>query len=123
MKFVEELLDNHVIDLTEALHKFIEPDEELGMLLKTSQMQSGLKNVNVFLKNPKIASDSLKLALDNYRMYVKSNRFTAQLYAKTKQERDLYGAIVNDLLKSNKYKLVRKVYQSGGTMWTLRWKQ
>lgn len=120
MSLLQELLEPR-LDLTqalnEALQKYITPDNEMGNLVHGFQNKN---NLNALIKNPKIATSAMTQALTSYDTFVKNNRYTAQLYAKTYQERTLYSAVVKDLLKTGKYKLSQQKSVGPGTLWVLR---
>lgn len=120
MSLLQELLEPE-LDLThalnEAIQKYITQDNEMGNLVHGFQNKN---NVNALINNPKIATGALKQALTSYDSFVKNNRYTAQLYAKTFQERTLYGAVVKDLLKTGKYKMLQQKSVGPGTVWVLR---
>ena len=52
--------------------------------------------------------------------YKQNKRYTTRFFAKTHEERTLYKKIVDDLMRTGHYKIVKSQYVDGGHMWELR---
>lgn len=57
------------------------------------------------------------------QQYMRNKRFTATIVANKIQDRRLYGKIVDDLMKSGHYKLIRNHNVPGGIIWQLQLKE
>jgi len=104
MKLLKELIikEDEIVDLTEA-------------------MAGVVKQAGGFLtRNPGLAIGAAAMAMSAYSKYKKNKKYTTRLFAKTPEEKKLYKAIINDLMKTGHYKKVREKYVDGGIMWELK---
>lgn len=70
--------------------------------------------------NPLVAGFATYWAVDAYRKsQKKKRRNTTTIYAKNPIDKKLYQRIVDDLLKTGHYKLVKSHYSEGGFEWVL----
>lgn len=54
------------------------------------------------------------------QQYQKNKRYTTRFFAKTAEERKLYQTIVDDLMRTGHYKLIKTKFVDGGKLWELR---
>ena len=72
-----------------------------------------------FVSNPIVAGLAAGYAIDAIKKYKKNKRMTTRFFAKTQQDKRLYKQIVDDLMKTGKYKKKER-YEAGGIMWELK---
>lgn len=72
------------------------------------------------LSNPVLAGIAAGYAYDAYKKYEKNKKYTARLFAKTSEERVLFSKIVQELMKTGKYKKVKEEYADGGYIYVLK---
>lgn len=116
MRFKEFYEKEPIIDLTEAIVASGLRLTPAGFI-KDEEVR---KSAELF-KNPAIATAALLSALSSFeKKYRSIKKYTAQLYAKTPQDRDFYGKIVSDLTSTGKYKIEKNAFIKGGKLWVLR---
>lgn len=73
-----------------------------------------------FFTNPFAVGVGALWAVDAIQRYEKNKRYTTHFYAKTAQEKQFHQKIVDDLMKTGHYKLIKSAYVDGGHLWVLQ---
>jgi len=76
-------------------------------------------HVEHFLKNPLVVGLALSWAQNKLEDYNRSKKYSIKFFAQTGQEKTFYRKMVDDLLASGNYKLIKSTYVNGGYNWTL----
>jgi len=70
--------------------------------------------------HPFIAGAMAAMAVDALVKYQRNKKLTTTFYAKDMKERMVYQKMVDDMVKTGKYRLMRSKYDSGGYMWIVK---
>lgn len=107
--------DEDILDISEAMKTALEPDTMMGKVVK------GLGSAGkAFFSNPLVATAAMHIALDQYEKYRQNQRYATRLFGKTFEEKKMYRRMVDDLVGTGKWKLVKNQYVDGGQLWVLR---
>lgn len=97
---------------------------ELDFILeKEDRVRCALKPTDRFFRNSHGYATALNtgLARKALEQYLKhKNRFTAQFFASTQEEKHLYSRIVKDLMATKQYRLKKNRGQGGVWIWELQ---
>jgi len=105
-----------ILDLNEAFRDaFVQQDRLMGTLVKG--VKGGLDFIQ---KHPIISTAAMMVALNSYEKYKNNQKYAARIFAKTTDEKKFFKGMVDDLVKSGKYKIVKDQNESGGRLWVLR---
>lgn len=115
--FLRELEDEEcVLDLNEAMNSmFVQQDNLMGTLVKGKNIAK-----DFILKNPFLSAGALILALDAYEKYKNNQKYATKLFGKTGEEQKFYKKMVDDLVKSGKWKVIKDQNENGGRLWVMR---
>ena len=105
--------EEYAFVIEEGMARFTQPSRG-GVLRK------GAKGALKFISNPVVAGIAAGLAVDAYGKYKRNKRTTTTFFAKDMPERRLYQSIVNDLMKTGKYKKTHEKFVDGGILWVLK---
>lgn len=72
------------------------------------------------ITNPVLAGLAAGFAVDAVKKYMNNKSKTTQFFAKDHREREMYRKVVDDLMKTGKYRKTKDKYVPGGYLWELR---
>jgi hypothetical protein len=83
-------------------------------------LRKAAKGALKFMSNPVVAGMAAGYAIDAISQYKRNKRHTTGFFAKDAKERKFYQGVVDDLMKTGKYKKVKEKYADGGYIWVLQ---
>jgi hypothetical protein len=108
--------DEDILDLNEAFKDiFVQPGTVMNTVVK------GVKGGVDFMKrHPALSVGALITALDWYEQYRNNQKYSTRLFGKTPEEKKFYKAMVDDLVKTGRWKVVKNQTTNGGQLWVMR---
>lgn len=73
--------------------------------------------------NPLVTGFAAAWAYGKVKKYMDSRKNTTAIVARNARDKKMFQKIVNDLLDTGHYRMVKNMYSDGGYMWVLKLKQ
>lgn len=89
-------------------------------LFEGQGMDKAVEFTKSFFKNPGAVAVTALWAADALKRYNKNKRYTTNFFSKTPREKQFHEKIVQDLMKTGHYKMVKSTYVDGGYLWVLQ---
>ena len=119
MDFLQEITEEYSTETLPLMEAITQAVKELKLMKKGGKVSN--KMVSDFIKkNPKLTAAAAMNAVAAHQQYKTNKRNTVSFFAKSPYDKRQITKIVDAMIDSKKFKLLRTKYAEGGKFWELK---